>query len=104
MGNREAEIRLAILAVRNPELSTGMDDPVAVLGRAVREGSVLAEVALGYCNETGYGVPKNTPEAARLYMSGARRGSQDAYRALRRLLDAIRPSDTEFRVDDFALQ
>jgi len=104
LGNKEAEVRLAIVAVRDMDTAEDVSGPIATLTRSSGEGSILAEVALGYCYETGRGLPRNVSEAARLYSNGARRGSQDAYRALRRMLDAIRPTESEFRIDDFALQ
>jgi TPR repeat protein len=103
-GNREAQIRLAVVTVQDAGDPAALAGALAVLARGSQEGSILAEVALGYCYETGRGVSKSIATAARLYTNGASRGSQDAYRALRRMLDAIRPSDSEFRIDDFALQ
>ncbi len=100
LGSREAEIRLAAVAVRSASQGVALQQAVATLHDAVREGSLLAEIALGYCYETGRGVSVDTAEAARLYYSGARRGSQDAYRAIRRMLDAIRPTGKEFTMND----
>ena len=102
LGSREASIRLAIMGVREGRLA-GMEDPIALLRTAAREGSVLAEVALAYCYETGQGVATDASTAARLYATAAQRGSQDAYRALRRMLDAIRPPDPEFKFNDLSL-
>ncbi len=104
LGNREAEVRLAIITVRDLAGAGNTGAAIDTLMRASQEGSILAEVALGYCYETGRGVTKSIAQAASLYTDGATRGSQDAYRALRRLLDAIRPSDAQFHIDDFALQ
>ena len=60
---------------------------------------MLAEVALGYCYETGTGLPRNPGAAAQFYVTAARRGSQDAYRALRRMYDDIRPKGKEFQIE-----
>ncbi len=95
-GNREAELRLAINAVRGTKKN--LAPAVATLAAAAKSGSVLAEFALAYCYETGAGVPRNWGEAARLYRSSGQRGSQDAYRALERMYDVLRPKEKEFRI------
>jgi len=64
------------------------------------EGSILAEVALALCYETGRGVRQQKGEAARLYRNAAQRGSQSAYDALRRMHDEIRPPGKEFEISD----
>jgi hypothetical protein len=98
-GNMEAMVRLAILDVRGSDTSL-FPAAVQVLRQGIERGSVLAEVGLGFCYETGRGVPVSPAEAARLYRDGARRGSSDAQRALRRLHDRIRPSDPAFVIPD----
>ncbi|MBX2991420.1 MAG: sel1 repeat family protein [Bacteroidetes bacterium] len=98
LGNAEATVRRAVMNIRS-----GSDDlatSIPILSNVAASGSVLAEVALGYCFETGTGVTKSVSEAARLYRSSAQRGSQDAYRALYRLHDAIRPQGNEFVIRD----
>jgi uncharacterized protein len=99
-GSREASTRLATLAVRSEKEPKKLSDAITELEQASQKGSVLAQVALGYCYETGTGVVKKTSEAVRLYRSSAQRGSQDAYYALRRMHDAIRPADKEFQISD----
>lgn len=98
-GNMEAMVRLAILDVRGKD-TTLFPAAVQVLRQGIERGSVLAEVGLGYCYETGRGVPVAAAEAARLYRDGARRGSTDAQRALRRLHDRIRPADAIFTIPE----
>jgi TPR repeat protein len=100
LGSREAAVRLAVVDVAGEGELQNADSTIALLGQAIDEGSVLAEVGLAYCYERGRGVEARFDEAVRLYRSGYRRGSQDAYRALRRLHDAIRPADDRFRVPD----
>jgi len=87
--------------VRSESDSTKLKQAIDVLESAAQRGSVLAQVALGYCYETGTWFPKKAGEAARLYRSAAQRGSQDAYFALRRMHDRIRPKDKEFQLNDF---
>jgi hypothetical protein len=38
--------------------------------------------------------------AARYYRTAAARGSTDAFRALRRMLDALRPAEGQFSLND----
>jgi hypothetical protein len=101
LGSKEARTRLAALAVRSGSDSTKLKQAIDFLESAAQRGSVLAQVALGYCYETGTWLPKKSGEAARLYRSAAQRGSQDAYFALRRMHDRIRPKDKEFQLNDF---
>jgi TPR repeat protein len=100
LGSREADIRLAVIGVQHPEDSTQLKGAISVLERAAGDGSILAEVALAYCYEHGVGVTARPSEAVRLYRIAARRGSQDAYRALRRLHDDLRPGEARFVIDD----
>lgn len=99
-GNRDAEVRLAVASLREEGDTSNDSAAVSLLYQAVPEGSLLAQVGLGYCYEKGITVPKNMAEAAHWYRAGAVRGSQDAYRALQRLYDAIRPSDKEFEIEE----
>lgn len=98
IGSAEARVRLAVAKIRGQERDYGYAIPA--LHAAAREGSALAEFALGYCFETGSGVSKRMDEAARLYRNSAQRGSQDALRALRRLYDSLRPRDKQFQLAD----
>ena len=99
-GSREAEVRIVVSRVREGSGGRLDEADIKLLDDAVLEGSVLAEVALGYCYETGTGVPAAFSEAVRLYRTGYRRGSRDAYRALRRLHDRIRPEEERFALAD----
>ncbi len=95
-GSREAEVRLAAAAI---ESGAPVTDTLTVrLTQAMGEGSVIAQMALGYCREKGWGMERNSGAAARLYRAAAQRGSRDAYRALLRLHDAIRPPGSAFTV------
>ncbi len=100
MGNREARIRIAALSVRTERDPAALQKSITELEQAAQKGSILAQVALGFCYETGTGVAKKTPEAVRLYRSSAQRGSQDAYYALKRLHDEIRPPEKEFQISE----
>ncbi|MFN0158429.1 MAG: tetratricopeptide repeat protein [Bacteroidota bacterium] len=97
MGSIEAEVRLAASMIMS---ETGNPDSVThKLDKGIEEGSVLAQVALGYCYERGFGMMKSKGEAARYYRNAATRGSQDAYRALIRIHDEIRPQEARFRIE-----
>jgi uncharacterized protein len=101
MGSREARLRIAALSVRTEKNAKRLSATLAELEQAAQKGAVLAQVALGYCYETGTGVDKKTAEAVKWYRSSAQRGSQDAYYALKRLHDQIRPPDKEFQISEF---
>lgn len=98
LGSREAELRLAAVRLREETDSAAVARDLAAVRLGMEDGSVLAEVTLGYCYETGRGVQPRVAEAVRLYRIAARRGSLDAYRALRRLHDDRRPADSEFAI------
>ena len=97
LGSKEAQVRLAITRVRTPG---DPGDAPGVLMKAAEAGSVLAQVALAYCYENGAGVPQKKGEAASLYRSAAQRGSQDAFRALKRMYDELRPVEKAFQVQN----
>ncbi len=99
-GSLDAKVRLALTSLRSPEDTAGRGSAPAVLVAAADQGSVLAEFGLGYCFETGTGVAPQKAEAARYYRAASVRGSQDAYRALRRMHDAVRPDAAEFTMHD----
>jgi len=100
LGSREARIRLvATNVIGNLHL---MDYAASIpeLDTAAQKGSLLAQVALGYCYETGIGVAASKPEAVRYYRESAYRGSQLAFFALKKMYDDIRPDSTEFQIKD----
>ncbi|MCL5020095.1 MAG: SEL1-like repeat protein [Bacteroidetes bacterium] len=100
-GSRDAGIRLAAAAVISD--STGADtslaDAVQILTTGVGDGSMIAQLALGYCYEHGVGVLRNTPLAVKLYRECAQRGSESAYSALKQMYDKLRPKGKEFDVN-----
>ena len=81
MGSREAQIRLvATNVIANLHLQDYAAS-IPELDSASHKGSLVAQVALAYCYETGTGVGQNKSEAVRLYRESAYRGSQIAYYA-----------------------
>ncbi|MFH0988746.1 MAG: hypothetical protein V1799_01880 [bacterium] len=103
LGNREAVLRLATLATRSL-IEAERNSAVVLLSHAAQGGSILAQVALAYCYETGAGIPKKTAEAVHLYRTAAQRGNQSAFIALKRLHDSIRPKEKEFEIREEELQ
>jgi hypothetical protein len=99
-GSGEAGIRLAITTLRESRDTTEVRRALEVVRAGADAGSLLAELALGYCYEEGVGVPVRAALAAKYYRTAAARGSTDAFRALRRMLDAIRPNDKVFIVQE----
>ncbi len=63
------------------------------------KGSVLAQVALGFCYENGRGVLRNKAMSVKYYRKAAQRGNLFAFERLKNLYDSIRPNLTEFRVN-----
>lgn len=63
------------------------------------KGSVLAQVALGYCYEKGRGTSINKALAVKYYRRAAQRGNRFAYERLKNLYDNIRPNSSEFRIN-----
>lgn len=100
LGSKDAMVRIALTTLRAPADTSGRKEAVQILKKAADQGSVLAEVGLGYCYETGTGLPLRDAEAAFYYRAASVRGSQDSFRALRRMHDAIRPDDPEFHIPD----
>jgi TPR repeat protein len=100
-GSRDAEIRLAAAAVVSDSgrADSTLADSIRILSTGMGDGSTIAQLALGYCYENGVGVAQNTPQAVRLYRNCAQRGSENAYNALKRMYDKLRPKDPEFDVD-----
>jgi len=98
LGSLEAEVRRAIAKIRSSRDSLERTAAIQVLWGAAQQGSILAVVALAYCREVGIGLSQQKGDAAKLYYSAAARGSQDAYYALVRMYDTLRPDVAEFRV------
>ena len=100
LGSNEAAIRIAVVIIQEKIIGEDPSSSMEVLTDAAKKGSLLSQVALGYCYETGYPVQKNTSLAVQYYRLSAQRGSRGAYRGLKRMYDKIRPGDKEFLVLD----
>ncbi|MDX9925600.1 MAG: hypothetical protein RBS48_12625, partial [Ignavibacteriaceae bacterium] len=73
---------------------------VQSLQDAFNNGSVFAQTALAYCYEKGSGLEEDKSYAVKLYKGASQRGSQQAFNALRRMYDEIRPDEKEFKLLD----
>ncbi len=100
LGSSEAKVRLMMKSLRSGAAATADSPMVAALSAMRDEGSVLAQVMLGYCHEWGRGVGVSIPRAVEYYRKAAQRGSRMAYDALRILYDARRPPGSEFETAD----
>ncbi|MBI4417521.1 MAG: sel1 repeat family protein [Ignavibacteriales bacterium] len=96
-GKTEALIRLNAVGLFTQNASVN-PATIALFKEQAEEGSILAQVALGYCYERGLGVTRNLGDASRLYRNAAQRGSESAYDALKRIHDLIRPPGEKWEV------
>ena len=95
----EASVRITVSKVFGSSTKTNLINEFSLLEKFERNGSVLAQFALGYCYENGIGVSKNLPNAVEYYRNSAQRGNQYAYQQLKRLYDNLRPPEATFKVD-----
>jgi len=98
LGSREAEVQIAVSRIRDSDDAADLGKAIQTLSDASGDGSILATIALAYCHENGIGFQKQKGEAAKLYRRTAERGSQEAYSALKRMYDEIRPVSGEFQI------
>lgn len=98
LGSREAEVRIAFTKILENIDGKGLSDQIQLLESATGEGSVLAETALGFCYETGSGIPKDKARAASYYRRASQRGSETAYNSLKSMYDKIRPDEPIFEI------
>lgn len=95
----EASVRIAVSKVFESNFGIDLKNEFTLLEKSERNGSILAQFALGYCYENGIAVNKNLPNAVEYYRNSAQRGNQYAYRQLKRLYDILRPVENTFKVD-----
>jgi hypothetical protein len=98
LNNPEAKTRIAAGVVYGEISSEDLPESIKLLKKSSEDGSVLAQVALGYAYENGIGLRKNKSEAVKYYRYAAQRGNRFAFSELKRLYDEIRPADSEFMV------
>ena len=98
LGNKEAEVRL-IAAVVFDDISISADNLLNDLNTLNDEGSILAQVTLAYCYQTGKFVKQNIAEAVKLYRYAAHRGNRFAYDQLKNIYKNLRPSENIFQIN-----
>lgn len=99
-GSLEADIRLAAANILGQIHTENPDTALSLLRTTAKEGSLLSDLAIAYCYEKGILVPQSKGEAYAMYRKTMMRGSESAYRALRRMCDEMRPDGKEFQMPD----
>jgi TPR repeat protein len=94
--DREGAERLASAVVLGTTQSEDVQEALRLLEEDAAMGSMLAQVALAYSYEKGIGRTPNKGIAAMLYRGCYARGSQNAFRALQRMHNEIRPNEMPF--------
>ena len=98
MGSKEADVRLRILQILNDDFILDKAGVFQIFLTAQNGGSILAQTALGICYSKGILVKKDMAKAVAYYRKAAFRGSQNAFSALKRIYDNMRPNDPRFNI------
>ncbi len=85
----EAKLRLEAAEILEEQSLENVS--IRDLTESEENGSILSQAVLGYCYEKGIGVDIDKGKAAKLYRLAAHRGSQYAYRELKRLYAESNP-------------
>ena len=99
-GSVEGQIRVAIEQILAGPPESELPHITALLDAMAAQGVLIADVARAYCAERGIGRAQDKGEAYRIYHRSMRRGSELAFRALRRMHDDVRPPEEQFRLAD----
>lgn len=94
----DARTRIAFNNILMADKNSSLREDYDYIVKGCENGSLLAQIALGYCYEKGIVVKENKAEADKYYRDAARRGSEVAMNSLRRLYDNIRPDAEEFKI------
>jgi len=97
LGSNEAKMRYLTDKVLLTDGKTDYTEIISTLKNGIMNNSILAQVVMGLCYETGRGVVVDYAKASDLYRDAAVRGSITGFESLKRLLNAIRPSKDLFR-------
>jgi TPR repeat protein len=97
-GSGEAMVKKASAVLLTGSRTIPQDSAVRMIEQGVLEGSLAAQVTLGFCYETGKGVKRKNGEAVRLYRTALQRGSSTAYASLLRIYNDLRPEGKEFQI------
>jgi len=99
LGSLDAKVRIATSTIFDDSKSAEYNTAFSKLTDAEKNGNLLSEVTLAHCYETGKGTKQSFPEAVKYYRFAAQRGSQYAYKELKRLYDSIRPEEDTFKLN-----
>lgn len=87
-GSDDAKIRIIMSKLINDEEQDIQKSEVfSFLQNLEKKGSIMAQIAYGFCYEKGIGTGIDPVKAAKFYRSAAQRGSRFAYSELKRLYD-----------------
>lgn len=98
LGSKESMIRLASAKILTGFGTMGIDSALSVLQRGASEGSLIAQMSIGFYYEQSGAASKNYALAVKMYRTAMQRGSRTAYASLQRIYDAMRPDEKEFRI------
>ncbi len=98
LGSKEATIRILLSKIFDESEKVDKNIINSMLNFE-EKGSILAQVALGFCYEKGRGTRINKALSAKFYRKAAQRGNLFAFERLKNLYDSIRPNLSEFRVN-----
>lgn len=100
LGSKEAEVRLRLLQLLNDDFIFSKSEVFQTFITGENKGSILAQTALGICYSKGILVKKDIAKGVTYYRRAAFRGSQNAFSALKRIYDNLRPNDPRFIVTE----
>jgi TPR repeat protein len=99
LGSLDAKVRIATSTIFDNSKSAEYNSAFTKLIDAEKNGNLLSEVTLGHCYETGKGTKQSFSDAVKYYRYAAQRGSQYAYKELKRLYDSFRPDENIFKLN-----
>ncbi|MGD1007292.1 MAG: tetratricopeptide repeat protein [Ignavibacteriaceae bacterium] len=99
LGSREASLRILVAEIFGYVKAEDFQNTVAEIQKADDAGSILAQETLAYCFENGIGTETNEAKAVMYYRMAAQRGSRFAFDELKQMYDALRPNDSNYKVD-----
>lgn len=100
LGNIEAEIRIAMSSLIDRSSEEILSTAIQTLNKGIKNGSVLAQAALGYCYRYGISVKQNYADAVRYYRDAAQRGNNFSYRELQSIYNELRPEDEKYKISN----
>lgn len=98
LGSKEATIRILLSKIFDESEKVDKNIFNSMLNFE-EKGSILAQVALGFCYEKGRGTSVNKALAVKYYRKAAQRGNLFTFERIKNLYDSIRPNLSEFRVN-----